>query len=81
LVKVGTKPYDPRPYEDRARRNIAYLLISLLIGICAASFVLVIGWGGTLDKVVQLIQIILSPVVALVSAATGFYYGTKNKEN
>jgi hypothetical protein len=41
----------------------------------------VIGWGGTLDKVVQLIQIILSPVVALVSAATGFYYGTKNKEN
>jgi hypothetical protein len=78
-VKVGVEPYDPRPHEDQARRNIAYLLISLLIAICIASFVLVIGWPETLDKVVQLIQIVLSPIVALVSAATGFYYGTKSK--
>lgn len=25
-VKVEAKPYDSRPYEDKARRNIAYLL-------------------------------------------------------
>lgn len=78
-VKVGVEPYDSRPHEDQARRNIAYLLISLLIAICIASFVLVIGWPETLDKVMQLIQIVLSPIVALVSAATGFYYGTKSK--
>jgi uncharacterized membrane protein len=78
-VKVGVEPYDSRRHEDQARRNIAYLLISLLIAICIASFVLVIGWPQTLDKVVQLIQIVLSPIVALVSAATGFYYGTKSK--
>lgn len=78
-VKVKAEPYDSRPYEDKARRYIAYLLIWLLIAICLTSFALVMMWPQKLADVLQLIQIILSPVVALVSAATGFYYGTKTK--
>jgi len=69
-------PYDPRPQEDNARRRIAYSLIALL-------FVLVLGILGLvafgciqIDEVKEL-SIVLGPVVALVSAATGFYYGTK----
>lgn len=70
-------PYDPKPYEDKARRIIAYALIALL-------FVLIFGILGLVAcKVILLTDIkefavILGPVVTLVSAATGFYYGTKN---
>jgi hypothetical protein len=71
------RPYDPRPMEDAARRRIAYLLISLLIGICAVSFLAVLRCSIPVEDVIKLLQVILGPVVALVSAATGFYYGTK----
>jgi hypothetical protein len=27
----------------------------------------------------KIVQVLLGPVIALVSAATGFYYGTKSK--
>ena len=31
------------------------------------------------EDVMKIVQILLGPVIALVSAATGFYYGTKSK--
>jgi len=69
--------YDPRPREDVARIIIAVSLVAL--------FVFVIVWFvvvGTInvDKepvIHNLLQLILSPLVALVSAATGFYFGSK----
>lgn len=78
--KSGQWAYDPRPQEDTARRNIAYLLIGLLSTIVAAMLLLVF-----LDKLepsdLKEFSIILGPIVALVSAATGFYYGTKNNNS
>jgi hypothetical protein len=78
---VRTESYDPRPAEDSARRTIAYLLIGLLIWICVSSLCLVIALPDYLEKIMRLLELILSPVVALVSAATGFYYGTKTNAN
>jgi hypothetical protein len=72
-------PYDPRPQEDSARRRIAYLLLAILAVMILAAIVLVILWPERLDSLLKLYQLIFTPVVALVSAATGFYYGTKSK--
>lgn len=71
------KDYDPRPQEDQARRNIAYLLIGLLWLVIAGVFILLAF--GTINIIdIKEFAVILGPVVTLVSAATGFYYGTKS---
>lgn len=82
---VEQKPYDPRPHEDAARRRIAYILLGLLgivvvWALIAITFVL--PTIETTDEtkikyVTDVLQIILGPIIALVSAATGFYFGSK----
>jgi hypothetical protein len=69
--------YDPRPHEDGARRTIAYILIGLLCGVIAAIFIL-LSFGSIAVSEIKEFGFILGPVVTLVSAATGFYYGTKS---
>ncbi len=70
--------YDSRPAEDKARKNIAYTLIALLAFVIVSIIVGVMACWLDKEEATTLLQLILSPVVALVSAATGFYYGTKS---
>ncbi len=71
------KDYDPRPQEDQARRNIAYLLIGLLWLVIAG--ILILLAFGTIEIIdIKEFAVIVGPVVTLVSVATGFYYGTKS---
>ena len=70
------KTYDPRPLEDKARRRIAYLLIALL------ALMIVALLAGVVVGVIPVSEmkefgVILGPLVALVSAATGFYFASK----
>lgn len=74
--KVGGE-YDPRPHEDSARRTIAYLLIGLLWFIVGVMLML-LGCGSITVTDIKEFGYVLGPVVTLVSAATGFYYGTKS---
>lgn len=76
IYEVG-KEYDPRPQEDAARRNIAYLLIGLLWIIVLGIFILLVCKSIQLSDIKEF-AVLLGPIVALVSAATGFYYGTKS---
>lgn len=69
--------YDPRPHEDRARRRIAYLLIGLL-WLIVSGILILLSLGYIEVKDIKDFGVVLSPVIALVSAATGFYYGTKS---
>lgn len=75
--QVDEAPYDPREQEDNARRIIAYLLIGLLFISVIGVFILL---GCQIINVADLSEfgVIFSPIIALVSAATGFYYGTKS---
>ena len=75
-IQIGDL-YDPRPQEDGARRTIAYLLIGLLYAVVLALFGL-IAFGLITVADIKDFAVILGPVVTLVSAATGFYYGTKS---
>ena len=72
------KIYDPRPLEDNARRNIAYMLVLLLWTLVVAMLGMLMFEGIQVADIKEF-SIILGPVVTLVSAATGFYYGTKSK--
>jgi len=78
---IERETYNPKRHEDRARRNIAYLLIALLFLVCIFAFVGVITGWLSLDDSIELLQLILSPVVALVSAATGFYFGANARSD
>ena len=64
------------PLEDQARRRLAYILIALLAIVIFALLAMVIFGIIAVDEIKDF-SVILGPLVALVSAATGFYYGTK----
>ena len=72
----GGKTYDPRPLEDKARRRIAYLLIALLALVIVALLAGVV-FGVIPVSEIEEFDVILGPLVALVSAATGFYFASK----
>ncbi|MCC6921569.1 MAG: hypothetical protein IT525_00665 [Nitrosomonas sp.] len=63
--------------EPAARRMIAYLLIGLL-GLVVSGMLILLGFGIIDVDHIKELGVILSPIIALVSAATGFYYGTKS---
>lgn len=83
--KPQTRPSD-LPYErERKRGQIALMLVWLLIGTIAATFIttsmrnvddLNIG-GLSIPDAKEILTIIFAPLVALVGTVTGFYYGGK----
>ena len=72
----GARGVARRPLEDRARQRIAYVLIALLALLIIALLAGVV-FGVILVSEIKEFGVILGPLVALVSAATGFYYGTQ----
>lgn len=76
VPRVGGE-YDPRPQEDGARRTIAYLLIGLL-WLIVSGILILLSFGSIQVENIKDFGVVLSPIIALVSAATGFYYGTKS---
>jgi len=88
-LKAGA-PYDPTEDREEKRGQIALTLIKLLVGVVAGGFLLVVakvaclGFGGTtmcdalsVVEVRPLIEMFLTPIVGLVGAVTGFYFGGK----
>jgi hypothetical protein len=62
--------------RERLRGRIALLLIALLIAMVLISFVML--WflpTSRFDSLMRLLQIIFAPIIGLVGAVTGFYYG------
>ncbi len=76
-IPLTKENYDPLPQEDAARRWIAFILLGLLIFICLSAFLIILILPSHIESAFQVLQIIFTPVIALVSAATGFYYGTR----
>ena len=70
--------YDPRRGDDGARRTIAYALIGLL-SVIVVAILLLLAFSVIKAGELKDFAVILGPVITLVSAATGFYYGTKSK--
>ncbi len=74
-----TTPYDPARQREHVRAGIAYLLIGLLVGIIVLSFLMLILACRSFEEVKGMLELLLAPIVGLVGAVTGFYYGEKAK--
>jgi hypothetical protein len=82
-VPIEEKDYDPRPATDGARRIIAYWLLLLLTVLIFAALYFFCRLFNTdkppsFDDIKNMIGFILTPLITLVSAATGFYFGSNN---
>lgn len=72
------KRYDPVQYQDATRSYIAYWLLLLLTLLVIGGFSLpFIIKPITFENIKSILELILGPIVALVSAATGFYFGAQ----
>lgn len=76
--RPDTKPYNPEPHREVMRSTLAItlvLLLAMLIGL--ASYALI--WGKIpIADIKSFLELIFTPLVALVGSAIGFYYGGKN---
>jgi hypothetical protein len=70
-------PYDPEPQRERLRGWIALGLLGILAAVLLLTFISM--WLGMEAEMLQtVLTIIFGPLVTLVSAATGFYYGSRS---
>ncbi len=73
--------YNPSKDREKIRGTIALILVWALVGVLV--FSVVSSWfvmtTENRDALVRILEIVLTPLVALVGAVTGFYYGEKSK--
>lgn len=75
----------PPAHDDISRRHIAYWLLGLLTALVVGAFAGYISlfFGKeppTFEQFKTLLELILTPLITLVSAATGFYFGAATKK-
>jgi hypothetical protein len=63
-----------RPLED-TRARIAFVLLAILAGILVFLMSLLAFGRVSTEELVKLLGVLLAPIVGLVGAATGYYYG------
>ena len=80
LTGPSSKPYDPVEFRDHARKWITYWLLALLTIVFVGAFASLFFRDGkpTFEHLKSLLEILLGPLVTLVSAATGFYFGAQS---
>ena len=86
------RPYDPSPARENIRGRIALLLIwTMVVVIGLVTIVAILTTTGCLKEETKcaddavnltslrvLVELILTPLVGLVGAVTGFYFGEKS---
>ena len=78
---TGSVPYDPERDREAMRGKIALWLLCMLAGVLLLAFISI--WlknliGMDIEMLRTVLTIIFGPLVTLVSAATGFYYGSRS---
>lgn len=74
--------YNPAEDRERIRGNIALILVWALVGVLA--FAVFSSWivmtAESREALIRILEIALAPLVALVGAVTGFYFGEKSNK-
>jgi hypothetical protein len=80
LFTPGSRAYDPDEFRDQARKRITYWLLALLTLLVTYAFFGLFSIEGrpTFEHLKTLVEMLLGPLIALVSAATGFYFGAQS---
>ena len=68
--------YDPTEDREKVRGNLAQGLIILLAIVVIIPF-LALMMGKEIADVKAIVEVTLTPLVGLVGAVTGFYFGSK----
>ncbi len=76
LSPFDTVPYDPARARESVRGIIALSLIALLAAVIIASFVLLWIHPDRVGELHSLLGLVFAPLIALVGAATGYYFGS-----
>jgi hypothetical protein len=89
--KFVEKPYDPAPDRENVRGTIALALVSTLVGVIGVVVLagLLIETACyskdactpetiELKTISKMLELILTPLIGLVGAVTGFYFGEKS---
>jgi hypothetical protein len=74
---IETIPYDPTKARESVRGWIALSLIALLATTILVSFVLLWIHPDRSKELHDLLALVFGPLVALVGAATGYYFGSQ----
>jgi hypothetical protein len=74
VLQIGGK-YDPLPRREKTRSWLALGLVGLLALLTSALVGLTAAKALAIDDTKDLIDGILSPLIALTGAALGFYFG------
>jgi len=72
-----TIPYDPARARESVRGWIALSLIALFALMMSVSFAFMWVHPDRSKELHDLLALLLGPLVALVGAATGYYFGSK----
>jgi hypothetical protein len=82
-VGPGEQLQDKPTWEQRIRESlrgiIATWLLLILTWLAVAPVVGLFGHVAPTEDIVKVVQLVLTPVVGLVGAVTGFYYGVQAK--
>ena len=70
-------------WQEAARRRLAYILVTIFGGEISIAMLVLLLWKTEQDiqHLKDLLTLILSPTVALVGSAMGFYFGTRSGSN
>lgn len=77
--KPATVPYNIDRHRESTRGLIALILVGLLAAVLLVAMAGLISGHAEMKDLKELLTIILGPLVALVGAATGFYFGGGGK--
>jgi hypothetical protein len=80
VVPEGER-FDPEPQRELVREKIALGLLGMLAVVLLFAFISIwlSKWlGMEIEMLRTVLTIIFGPLVTLVSAATGFYYGSRS---
>ncbi len=79
IPPIPTSAFDPEPQRERIRGWIALALLGMLALVLLAFISMWVGMNAEVLRTV--LTIIFGPLVTLVSAATGFYYGSRSSSS
>ena len=77
VLEPSTVPYNSDEDRERIRGLVALVLIGLLAAVVVGSFIGLATGTIEMKDLKELLTILFGPLIALVGAATGFYFGGK----
>jgi hypothetical protein len=81
LTPITGEAWNPGKHLATSRRFIAHWLLAMLSGVLFVSWLTVILGLAAFEDVQALMTIVFAPIIGLVGAATGFYFGEKSTED